>query len=100
MLRFAEESVVTASPETLSTFLEGEAVVLNLNNGQYYALNATAVEVWKMLRESPSVSALRDHLLREFDVAAAQCMQDLQATLTEMSGFGLLHVSAAAEQSK
>jgi hypothetical protein len=74
-------------PETvLSTDLQNEGVLLNLETGEYFGLDAVALDMWKALGESGSVEAARASLLEHYDVteeALARDLDDLVAQLVE-----------------
>ena len=44
------QTVMTLSPDVHSTALDGEAVLLNLQNGQYYTMNRVGTVVWRCSR--------------------------------------------------
>lgn len=77
-------TLVTASENQVSSALDGEEVVLNLENGTYYGLNAVGARVWQLIQEPRTVAAICDALLDEFDVERQQLHQDVVALLRDM----------------
>jgi hypothetical protein len=70
--------------------IDDEAVVLDLDSGVYYGLNATGTRVWQLLEQHLPVSQMGDRLLEEFEVDS-QCLQaDLQELLGDLLAKGLL----------
>ena len=91
-LEFREGAVVARTDESLSTTLDGEAVLLQPEAGMYYGMNEVATLLWERLEEPATVGALRDALLSEFDVDAAVARRDLQAFLADVEAAGLVEI--------
>lgn len=86
------DSVVVAAPHHAACDLAGEAVILDLDSGLYYGLEAVGARIWELLRDPIRVAALRDTLLGEYDVAPKVCQSDLLAVLGELLSAGLIEV--------
>jgi hypothetical protein len=78
------------APDVLLQDLEGEAVLLNLRNGQYYGLDENSFHMYKTLISSPSVEAAYAALVNEYEVAPDQLRADLDAFLAHLLENGLL----------
>ena len=73
-------------PETvLSTELDAEGVLLNLETGEYFGLDEIGLEMWKALGKSDSLDAVRACLLAQFDVTEEMLARDLDALITELA---------------
>ena len=81
---------VIKAPDVLLQDLEGEAVLLNLKNGQYYGLDENSFHMYKALISSPSVEAACAVLIREYEVEPDQLRADLDAFLAHLLENGLL----------
>ena len=84
------EQRLTAPEHVMFRELDGEAVLLNLNNEMYYGLDEVGTRMWTLLTTSESVQAAMDKLLEEFDVAAETLEQDLAKMIKELQANGLL----------
>ncbi|MGH9744570.1 MAG: PqqD family peptide modification chaperone [Candidatus Acidiferrales bacterium] len=82
--------------EQISCPLGEESAILNLRNSVYYGLDPVGARVWALLQEPRSIGELRDTLLSEYEVEAAQCEQDLLALLEKMRSEGLIEVRAVS----
>ncbi len=47
--------------------IEGEAILIHLDNGFYYSLDGAGAEIWGLLAESRSVDETAGALAREYD---------------------------------
>jgi hypothetical protein len=72
--------------------LDGELLGLHVEQGTCYGFNGTATRVWKMIAQPTRLSALRDALLRDYDVDAETCERDLRALLRTLEQDGLISI--------
>jgi coenzyme PQQ synthesis protein D (PqqD) len=85
-------SIVAAVKHQVSCDLAGEVVILNLQDGVYYGLNAVGARIWKLIEEPRSVDEIRAVLLEEYDIAADACGRQLAAVLNDLAAHGLVDV--------
>jgi hypothetical protein len=95
-LKLTKTSVLTVSQDQvsadLSPDLSGDVVILNLNNGTYYALNETGARLWNLIQKPCSVETILDTLLTEYNVDTRQCETDLTAIVEDMAKHGLVEI--------
>lgn len=75
---------VTIPDTVLSTDLQNEGVLLNLETGEYFGLDAVALDMWKALGESGSVEAARAVLLEQYDVTEETLARDLDELVAQL----------------
>lgn len=78
------------NPETISGALHDQLVMMDIQQGKYFALNPVATRIWELLENPLSLEALCNALLEEFDVSPEQCQQDVREHLAEMQKLGLI----------
>ncbi|WP_029010457.1 PqqD family peptide modification chaperone [Azospirillum halopraeferens] len=61
------DSRVVANEDLLSTELDGETVMMDVESGQYYALNDVGSRIWRDLAAPVEVAALCRRLEEEYD---------------------------------
>lgn len=76
--------------------LDGETVLLNLDNGHYYGLDEIGSAVWKQMMEGKSVEACIPALLADYEVDEAVLRFDLSSLLNDLYQQGLLATEMAA----
>ncbi len=76
--------------ETISGQLHDQLVMMDIEKGQYFALNPVATRIWELLQESQTVEALCKTLQDEFDVEAGKCRSEVQKHLDEMVKLDLI----------
>ncbi len=85
-----EQTVVSRVEDLVSSQLEGEAVILNLESGIYYGLNEVGAYVWQRLDTPQAVADLQAAILAEYEVEPERCRRELLALLAEMAEAGLV----------
>lgn len=88
----ALQTRVVASKNQLSTEMADETVILNLQNGVYYGLDAVGSFIWKLIQEPQDVRAICDAVLGEYDVEPERCEQDIMNLLQELIEHGLVEL--------
>jgi len=84
-MRFTSGSHVVVSDVQVSTTLGVETVILGMEDGVYYGLDAVGARVWALLATPHRVSELVSAVTSEFDVAPEQCERDVLALLDELA---------------
>jgi len=64
-------------PSVLVRELDGEAVLLDLDTGRYFGLNATGVRIWAMLGEGEELARILERLADEYGSARDAIRSDL-----------------------
>ena len=81
---------ISVSADALFQELEGETVLLNLHNENYYGLDDVGTRVWQLLHEHGDVEPLIATMLTEYDVGEATLRQDVEALIAELLEAGLV----------
>lgn len=91
-------SIVVASHRQVSCEVGEEAVLLSIEDGEYYGLNPVGAAIWRHIQEPRSVAAVRDRLLAEFsDVDPATCEAEVLAFLAELLEVRLVEVEPSTK---
>ncbi len=81
-----------AVKEHLYSTLNGEAVVLNLQNGKYYGFNDVGISIWTVLQNGATVEEIRSALMSEYDIDDATCAREVETFLNSMKKENLVEV--------
>lgn len=73
----------------LVRILDGEAVLLNLDNEIYFGLDEVGTRMWMLLTGSDSIQAAYDGLLAEYEVDPATLRADLIELIQQLLENGL-----------
>ncbi|MGD0540811.1 MAG: PqqD family protein [Tepidisphaeraceae bacterium] len=81
---------VVAAKHQISSELDGEAVILDLEQGVYYGLNEVGARVWQLIQQPRPLEQVHRTLVNEFDVAPDECERDLVALVERLESAGLI----------
>jgi Coenzyme PQQ synthesis protein D (PqqD) len=70
--------------------IEGELVLLDLENNTYYALDEVGARCWALLGEQDALDGVVAAMLEEYDVDEATLRRDLDVLLEELRAAGLV----------
>jgi hypothetical protein len=73
------DSVVVRSEGLITSNLDGEVVMMSIDQGKYYGLDPIASQIWELLETPCSIRTLCDQLLTRYDVEREQGEKDVLA---------------------
>jgi coenzyme PQQ synthesis protein D (PqqD) len=73
--------------------LGSDTILLDLDHGRYFSLDAIGAQVWSALRTPQTLDGLTRRFVRTFDVAPTKCRRDLRRFLTRLEREGLVRRS-------
>jgi len=86
----SEDLKYVAHENLAASMVDGEAVILNLQDGNYYGLNAVGAEVWRWLREPKTINELVRLLTAQFKVDSGTARQDIVRLLGDLEARHLI----------
>lgn len=81
------------NPDLIAAEMDGDVVMLSIENGQYYGLTGIAPRIWECLEAPQSVDELLADLLQYYDVAEDVLRADLDVFLADMRNNGLIRLA-------
>ncbi len=72
--------------------LDGEAVILELESGRYYGLDAVGTQMWHRLQQHGEVRAAYQGLLQEYQVSEDELRRDLLEFVDRLASMKLLEL--------
>jgi hypothetical protein len=88
-----DDRLVVAA-DVVSRDLDGETVILNLDTGLYFGLDAVGTAIWNRMRDgSSSLREVLEHVLAEFDVPPDVAAADLLRLAGEFVRKGLAELA-------
>lgn len=83
------------SDDVVHRELDGETIVLSLESGLYYGLNATGSRVWRLIEEGATTAEMIDRISREFAHPVDEVRADVDALLAALQTKGLVTAAPA-----
>ena len=87
------ESVVAKSDNFVESSVDGEAILMHLDEGSFSSLKSTGLRIWELLDTPKAVSQICSDLMGEFDVEASVCEEQTLSFLDELNSRGLIQLS-------
>lgn len=85
-------SIISASPDQVSSQLGDESVILNIKACTYFGLNEVGSRIWSLIQKPASVDSVIQSLLDEYDVDPEQCEADVLNLVKELIDAALIEV--------
>ncbi len=85
-----ESSVYGRRDRVMVQQVEGSSVLLDIDSGEYFALNEVGGRVWELCDGSRSAASIAQALSAEFDVDATTALRDASELLAGLAGAGLV----------
>lgn len=90
-------SVIVQIPGNIVSDMDGEKVMLNIENGKYYNLGNLGGVIWEMLKEPISIDSLVLTLLSEYEVERELCEQQVYVFVENLYLEGLISATQRGE---
>ena len=79
-----------AHPSVICRELSGETVLLNLESGVYYGLDAVGTRVWQLIMQGRTIANVCDTMLEEYDVSSDVVRADVTRLVGELRDRGIV----------
>jgi len=84
------DSVVCATNHQVSSRLDDEVAILELDRGVYYGLSRVGARIWELIQQPTLVREVQERLVSEYEVDAERCRADLLELLSSLQQAGLV----------
>lgn len=84
---------ITLSNEQLAASVGAEVVLLGLNTGTYYGLEAVGAHIWNLLQRTQLFGDIVDDVLSEFDAEREVIIRDVSQFIKTLEAEGLVHLA-------
>lgn len=91
-MSLSTESIVVASSAQVSSELQDESVILDVQSGTYYGLNDVGASIWTLIQEPKAIANVQASIMAEYEVSAEQCEQDILTLLEQLIEIGLVNI--------
>ena len=87
---------VRVSSSALYREVHGEAILLHLDSGEYFGLDAVGTRIWQLIVERGDLDDVRAAMLAEFDVDPVTLQNDLDRMVDELTAKRLIEIDSAS----
>lgn len=93
-MTFPADAMITRSAAPLATEIDGEVVMLDIESGSYFNLDAIGAAIWAQIETPIAFANLCEGLHRAYAAPLEIIQRDVSALLVEMQAHKLVSVSA------
>jgi hypothetical protein len=86
------DSVVQRNPKLVASQMDGEVVMMSIDDGAYYGLDEIGSRIWELMEIPVKVNSILVSLLEEFEVEKEECVTDTLEFLNDLMDKNLLLV--------
>ena len=86
----APETILQRKSELLFNEIDGEVVMLSIENSEYYGMDKVGSRIWELLEQPVSFKVLVAKLMEEYEVSKQQCAEDTLAFLKKLTDKNLV----------
>ncbi len=79
-----DATVVSRSPSVLTAEVDGEIVMMSIEQGHYFGLDRIGSDIWKRIDPPCSFAALIDGLATDYEADRATIITDVKTLLDHM----------------
>jgi len=77
-------------PSVICRELSGETVLLNLESGVYYGLDAVGTRIWQLILQGCTIANVCDTMIKEYDVERDVLHADVMRLVGELREQGIV----------
>ena len=79
------DTVLQRKQDVLFNEVDGEVVMLSIENGEYYGMDKVAARIWNLLERPQSLKNLISALKHSYDVSDEKCINDTVSFLIKLN---------------
>ena len=79
-----KNTIICRNPSAISSELDGEAVILDMESGKYHSLDRTGTRIWALLENKISLDDIVLQLIEEYSVEREQCTTEVEEFINRM----------------
>lgn len=83
---------IAQTPGNLVSDMDGEKVMLNIENGKYYNLGKQGGVIWAFIEHPITIDSLIEYLLTEYEIDRSQCEQQVLNFINSLYKEGLIQI--------
>jgi hypothetical protein len=91
--KLTKDTVISQTPGLIAAELDGQKVMMSIENGKYYNLDKVGSRIWELIEKPQKVQDVVAELLVEYEVDVEQCQADVLTFLEKMAREGLISIA-------
>jgi len=84
-MKLTKQTIIQRNNDILASDIDGEKVMMSIQQGEYYGLGKTGSFIWDILEQPIAISDLADLITEKYEVSKAQCLNDIMPFLNDLA---------------
>jgi len=84
-MKLTEQTIIRRNNDILASDIDGEKVMMSIQQGEYYGLGKTGSFIWDHIEQPISIKKLVDLITEKYEVSKAQCLNDIMPFLNDLA---------------
>jgi DNA-directed RNA polymerase delta subunit len=89
-MKLTIDTIIQRKNEILTSDIDGEKVMMSIQQGEYYGLGNTGSFIWDNIENQIKIEDLINLITQEFNVNKERCLNDIMPFLTDLVEKGLI----------
>lgn len=85
-------TLLKRNPDMVAANIDGDVVMMGVDQGQYYGISGVGSRVWELLEEPISIDGITEVICREYETDSATCHDDMSKFVNELVKIDLIEV--------
>lgn len=90
--RIDDSALVVQAVGLVAVDMDGETVMMQIENGKYYSLDPIGGRIWELLASPTHIDRLVEILTSEYEVEREQCKEDTLEFINYLYQEGLIQI--------
>jgi hypothetical protein len=88
----SKQHMVSQVEGNIVSDMDGEKVMLSIQNGKYYNLGEVGGEIWECIKEPVSIGELISKLMEQYTVEQSDCEEQVLSFLESLFEEGIIQI--------
>ena len=84
-MKLTEKTIIQRNTDILASDIDGEKVMMSIQQGEYYGLGKTGSFIWDHIEQPISINDLVDLITEKYEVSKEQCLNDIMPFLNDLA---------------
>ena len=84
-MKLTEKTIIQRNPDILASDIDGEKVMMSIQQGEYFGLGKTGSFIWDTIEQPIAISDLADLITEKYEVSKEQCINDIMPFLNDLA---------------
>lgn len=89
-----KNNILNRNADILVNEVDGETVMMSIENGSYYGMNPTGNYIWNLLEQEKSIADLIESIAKTFTLSQEQCENEVLPFIQKMIDEKILLIKA------